>query len=77
MFFKTFFEICDAFFEKKHPSIYNDIETIEADEQEEIERKEQEYNLCFDLQSCIINLITIFGYEKTSAEENELKYHIY
>ena len=69
MSFNTFFEICDAFFEKKHPIIYDDIETIEADE--------QEYNLCFDLQSCIINLITIFGYEKTSAEENELKYHIY
>jgi hypothetical protein len=72
MALKTFFEICEEFFAHKHPNVYdNDIEIINEEEEEE------EHCLQKFVNSCVIKLIILFGCEKSSTEDNELKYHVY
>jgi len=76
MSFASFYRICDAFFNELNPNIYEELE----EEQEQIEQQEKDetkYHFCFDLSSCIIYLITLFGFERVAIEGNEIKHHVY
>jgi hypothetical protein len=72
MSFSSFYRLCDAFFDELKPNVY---EELELEEQQE--KDETKYHFCFDLSSCIIYLVTLFGYERVAIEGNEIKHHAY
>ena len=73
MSFASFYRICDAFFNELKPNVYEELE----EKQEKQEKDETKYHFCFDLSSCIIYLVTLFGYERVAIEGNEIKHHAY
>jgi hypothetical protein len=75
MSFASFYRICDAFFNELKPNVYEELE--EQDQIEQQEKDETKYHFCFDLSSCIIYLVTLFGYERVAIEGNEIKHHAY
>ena len=73
MSFRTFFEICDAFFNELNPNIYEDVENIDEKEKDD----EEEFS-CSNCLSSYINKVVIFILTCQKEEQNnELKYHIY
>ena len=80
MSFASFYRICDAFFNELKPNVYEELEEhdqIEDDQIEQQEKDETKYHFCFDLSSCIIYLVTLFGFERVAIEGNEIKHHVY
>ena len=82
MSFISFYRICDVFFNKLKPNVYEELEDdqIEEQEQQHLEQQEKDetkYHFCLDLSSYIIYLLTLFGFERIAIEGNEIKHHVY
>ena len=67
---KTFFEICEEFFDKKHPQAYEDKVT-------EINNEEQPFDYYSYLTLNIIKFVAfILGYDE-NKQVSTLKYQVY
>ena len=65
---QTFFEICEAFFEKMNPNIYDDIEPNVNDS------SSYYYS---DFTSYIIKMLVFILSDNSNREKNSLKYEVY